>query len=100
MPEEADMYSRSAESPGMTPENAFNQTYESQFVRRDDPPPESEPPAEPPSKSAGLFDKVKDIFKGFDIDDLLLIAIGVLLLLDSDEDTDVILVFIAVLLFF
>lgn len=46
-----------------------------------------------------IFDKFRGIFNHFEIDDLLLIAIGVLLLLDGDMDNDILLIFILALLF-
>ena len=85
--------------------DSFAERYESQFTRPEPPPPpppDEEPPRRECEKSpvTGIFDRVKDIFKGLSTDDLLLLAIGALLLLDSDEDNDVILIFIAVMLFF
>lgn len=46
-----------------------------------------------------IFDKFRGIFDHFEIDDLILIAIGVLLLLDGDTDNDILLIFILALLF-
>ncbi|MDD4125105.1 MAG: hypothetical protein PHW77_05200 [Eubacteriales bacterium] len=46
-----------------------------------------------------IFDKFRGIFNHFEIDDLILIAIGVLLLLDGDTDNDILLIFILALLF-
>ncbi|MFA6730530.1 MAG: hypothetical protein WCR95_06005, partial [Eubacteriales bacterium] len=37
---------------------------------------------------SSIFDKFRGIFTNFDIDDLILIAIGVLLLLDGDSSND------------
>ncbi len=51
-----------------------------------------------PEKS-GIADKLRRVIGGFETDDLLLIAIGILLLLDGDGDNDVLLVFILALLF-
>lgn len=51
-----------------------------------------------PEKS-GIADKLRRVIGGFETDDLLLIAIGILLLLDGDSDNDVLLVFILALLF-
>lgn len=46
-----------------------------------------------------VFDKFRGMFNQFEIDDLILIAIGVLLLLDGDPDNDILLIFILALLF-
>lgn len=46
-----------------------------------------------------IFDKFRGLFGNFEIDDLILIAIGVLLLLDGNTDNDMILIFILALLF-
>lgn len=68
------------------------------------PPKVQDPPApacvESPGAVGGLFDKIKHTLSHLDTDDYILIAIGILLLLDSEEDNDIILVFIAALLFF
>ncbi len=86
--------------------------YESQFIRREEPTPEPtyqpSPPEEPPKAvpvsakpvGEGILSKAMSLFRGLEFDDILLIAIGVLLLLDSDEDNDVIVIFIALMLFF
>ena len=46
-----------------------------------------------------IFDSFRGIFNHFETDDLILIAIGVLLLLDGDSDNDILLIFILALLF-
>lgn len=72
-------------------------------------PPPSPPPQEeetvsnktdePPSKKAfSLFNF--DFLKNIQIDDLILIGIGILLLLDSDASNDMLIVLIALMLFF
>ena len=96
-------YSNSFEA---TPKKSFSEEYESQFLPRDDPssPPthtdDAPLPVSAKAKSDGILSKAMDIFRGLEIDDLLLIAVGILLLLDSDEDNDVIVIFIAIMLFF
>ncbi len=73
--------------------------YEAQFVHK----PTEEPETSVPTslkKEGGLLSKVTGLLGGLELDDILLIAIGVLLLLDSDEDNDVIVIFIALMLFF
>lgn len=53
---------------------------------------------EPPAKERGI--DLKRIFKNISIEDLLLLAIGVLLLLDGEPDNDILLIAIVFLLFF
>ncbi|MEG2003269.1 MAG: hypothetical protein RRY76_00025 [Clostridia bacterium] len=98
------MYSRSTggiESDGQL--KKFEEQYSSQFSKpKEEPlPPQPESIKECASKpKMGLFDKAKDLIGSLKMDDLILIAIGVLLLIDSDEDNDIIIVFIIALLFF
>jgi len=61
------------------------------------PPPPPPPPA--PHKESGLLGGLRGALGRFGTDDLLLIAVGLLILLDGDESNDVILVFILALLF-
>lgn len=56
-------------------------------------------PERPVPNSQGITGKLRSILGGFETDDLLLIAIGILILLDGDEDNDVLLIFILALLF-
>ncbi len=106
-------YSSSFET---SPKRSFNEEYESQFMRRTPeapaappPPPPSEqqpaPPSEqqpapPPVRESAIFSKAAEVFRGLELDDLLIIAIGILLLLDSDENMDTVLIFVAAMLFF
>jgi len=66
------------------------------------PPPQedyhSEPPPPPPSKK--LLGINLDFLKNIQIDDLILIGIGILLLLDSDASNDMLVKLIAMMLFF
>jgi len=62
--------------------------------RRDPPDPPS------PPKREGAIGRRLDLLREMKLDDMLLIAIGVLLLLDSDADNDMIALLIAALLFF
>ena len=62
-------------------------------------PPITPEPESLPASANGITGRLKSIFVGLDIDDLLLIAIGILILLDGSEDNDVLLVFILALLF-
>ena len=55
-------------------------------------------PKEPPAKERGI--DLKRMFKNINIEDLLLLAIGVLLLLDGEPDNDILLIAIVFLLFF
>ena len=57
-------------------------------------------PEEKPKAQSGIADRLRSAIGGFETDDLLLIAIGLLLLLDGDADNDVLLIFIIALLFF
>ncbi len=96
------MYSNSFEQGA---KKNFAEEYESQFLPREEHAPvvQEEQAAVPVSarqKNDGILSKAMDIFRGLEIDDLLLIAVGILLLLDSDEDNDVIVIFIAIMLFF
>ena len=54
---------------------------------------------EKPQVQNGLTERLRNVIGGFETDDLLLIAIGLLLLLDGDADNDVLLIFIIALLF-
>ena len=98
-------YSSSFEA---APKRSISEEYESQFMRRTPeapvaPPPEQppeQPPAPPAVRESTVFSKAAEIFRGLGLDDLLIIAIGILLLLDSDESTDTVLIFIAAMLFF
>lgn len=96
------MYSNSFEQNA---KKSFPEEYESQFLPRTEPtpPPQEEGAPVPVSakpRNDGILSKAMDIFRGLELDDLLLIAVGILLLLDSDEDNDVIVIFIAIMLFF
>lgn len=55
-------------------------------------------PSPPPSK--GLFNFNLDFLRKIEMDDLVLIAIGILLLLDSDASNDMLIILIAFMLFF
>lgn len=55
-------------------------------------------PPEPPPKR--LFDLNLGFLKDLKIDDLILIGIGILLLLDSDANNDMLIILIAMMLFF
>lgn len=98
-------YSSSFET---SPKRSFSEEYESQFMRRTpeapvvppQPPPTEQPPASAPIRESAIFSKAAEIFRGLELDDLLVIAIGVLLLLDSDENMDTVLIFVAAMLFF
>ena len=87
---------------------SFNEEYESQFMRRTPeapaapppPPPSEQQPAPPPVRESAIFSKAAEVFRGLELDDLLIIAIGILLLLDSDENMDTVLIFVAAMLFF
>lgn len=103
------MYSNSFEQ---SRKSGVPEEYESQFIRREEP--QAEPAYQPPAPAEepqavpvsakpvgdGILSKAMSLFRGLEFDDILLIAIGVLLLLDSDEDNDVIVIFIALMLFF
>ena len=97
-------YSSSFET---SPKRSFNEEYESQFMRRTPeapaappPTPSEQQPAPPPVRESAIFSKAAEVFRGLELDDLLIIAIGILLLLDSDENMDTVLIFIAAMLFF
>ena len=68
-------------------------------------PPEQETfeatPPPPPPASKGLFGSLNlDFLKKIELDDLILIGIGILLLLDSDANNDMLIILIAFMLFF
>ncbi|NLN55527.1 MAG: hypothetical protein GX148_04405 [Clostridiales bacterium] len=67
--------------------------------RREEPRMEALPTFKEGGRSSSIFDKFRGIFDHFEIDDLILIAIGVLLLLDGDTDNDILLIVILALLF-
>ena len=98
-------YSSSFET---SPKRSFNEEYESQLMRRTPeapaapppPPPSEQQPAPPPVRESAIFSKAAEVFRGLELDDLLIIAIGILLLLDSDENMDTVLIFVAAMLFF
>ncbi|HAN21426.1 MAG: hypothetical protein A2Y15_09290 [Clostridiales bacterium GWF2_36_10] len=52
------------------------------------------------SRMKGLFNFNLDFLKKIDIDDLILVGIGILLLLDSDTSNDMWIILIAIMLFF
>jgi hypothetical protein len=52
----------------------------------------------PPEKKSSIFNL--DFLKNIQIDDLILIGIGILLLLDSDPSNDMLIILIAMMLFF
>lgn len=91
-----------------SPKRSFSEEYESQFMRRTPeeapaappPTPSEQQPAPPPVRESAIFSKAAEVFRGLELDDLLIIAIGILLLLDSDENMDTVLIFIAAMLFF
>lgn len=74
----------------------MEQEYNSR-IREELPPVHTEecPPQKENRKGFGL-----NFLRDLQIDDLILIAIGILLLLDSDEDNDIFLLIVAFLLFF
>ena len=97
-------YSSSFET---SPKRSFSEEYKSQFMRRTPeapaappPPPSEQQPAPPPVRESAIFSKAAEVFRGLELDDLLIIAIGILLLLDSDENMDTVLIFVAAMLFF
>lgn len=56
--------------------------------------------AQSPECGCGHGHDIRQIFKNISTEDLLLIAIGILLLLDKEQDNDVLLIAIAFLLLF
>ena len=74
-------------------EQEYNQSRNYDHIREDE---QYEPhPVHHPSKGSKF-----DFLRNLKIDDLILIAIGILLLLDSEEDNDIFVLIIALLLFF
>lgn len=52
-----------------------------------------------PTAEVAVFGKLKKMLGGIEADDLILLAIGVLILLDGDSGNDMLIVFILALLF-
>ncbi len=83
-------YDRGIESDGMLKE--YERSYEENQMA---PPPAEEALAHSPHKSGK-----KKLFGGIDTEDLLILAIALLILMDGEPDNDLILIALAVLLFF
>ncbi len=100
------MYSRSFGDPAPGPENRFGPTVSSDgqlYNMQNQPPPPPPPPPEPenapPRDGGGLLGSFRNSLSRLGADDLILAAIGLLILLDGESDNDVIALFIIALLF-
>ena len=99
------MYTRSfGEQSPETAHGGFGPTVvsEGQLYNMQNPPPPPPSPPDPgiPAAGAGLLDRLRGSLGRLGTDDLLLAAIGILILLDGDEGNDILILFIIALLFF
>lgn len=101
------MYSRSfGENSAERPPDPFGPTVRSEgqlynMQNREPPPPhipESAEPLPPPRQNGGLLEPFRRTLGRLETDDLLLMAIGILILLDGDGSDDILAVFILALL--
>ena len=99
------MYTRSFGDPAPEmPAGAFGPTVVSDgqlynMQNQPPPPPPSPAPGSPPA-GAGLLNRFRGTLGRLETDDLILAAIGVLILLDGSESNDILVLFILALLFF
>ncbi len=95
------MYTAGFDRPSNGGMNTQPEGYASQFISSNPEPQniQASVPCEPERKSDGILSKALDLFKGLELDDILIIAIGILLLLDGSEDNDILLIFLAIMLF-
>lgn len=101
------MYTRSFGEPNaVKPDDPFGPTVRSEGqlynMRQPEPPPPPPPPREeraPAPPGAGMLGPLRSALGKLQTDDLILMAIGLLILLDGSEGNDVIAVFILALLF-
>ena len=97
------MYTRSFGDPAPeTPAGAFGPTVVSdgQLYNMQNQPPPPPPAPEAPPPGAGLLNRFRGTLGSIETDDLILAAIGVLILLDGSESNDILVLFILALLFF
>lgn len=91
------MYSRGYDNGGIESDGVLHELERRYEARPEMSPP---PPQEQIAPASAMGGGIKKLFSRFELEDLLIIAVALIVLLDGNAENDIILIVLAVLLFF